>query len=165
LRNLVPASDEVWREKAYLPGMAAIAWGVLAALLAPRCHLARRDLRALAVFGGFCILLVLGWSELVHRHLHKSGMYGLCLGACLLLLAFHTHPPAPRRGLGWLARMGALSYELYLSHMFVVLGVVAAYRMLLGDCQSWTFTVYLPVLVLCYFLASLLEKLTARPGV
>ncbi|QNA88387.1 acyltransferase [Massilia sp. Dwa41.01b] len=36
LRNLVPVADEVWREKAYLPGMAAIAWGVLAALLAQR---------------------------------------------------------------------------------------------------------------------------------
>ncbi|TXD68007.1 acyltransferase, partial [Mitsuaria sp. TWR114] len=35
LRALVPPSDEVWWEKAYLPGMSAIAWGVLAALLAP----------------------------------------------------------------------------------------------------------------------------------
>jgi peptidoglycan/LPS O-acetylase OafA/YrhL len=164
LRNLVPASDEVWREKAYLPGMAAIAWGVLTALLACRWRPSRRDARALAVFGGFCILLVLGWGDLVHRHLYKSGMYGLCLGACLLLLAFHAHPPAPRRGLRWLARMGALSYELYLSHMFVVLGAVAAYRALLGDRQDWTFVVYVPVLVLCYFLAGVLQRLIAPLG-
>lgn len=37
LRSLVPISDEVWWEKAYWPGMAALAWGVLAALLAPGC--------------------------------------------------------------------------------------------------------------------------------
>jgi hypothetical protein len=81
LRGLVPAADEVWWEKAYLPGMAAIAWGVLAALLAQRWRPARRDARALALFGAFCILMVLGWGELVHRHLFKSGMYGLVLGA------------------------------------------------------------------------------------
>jgi peptidoglycan/LPS O-acetylase OafA/YrhL len=159
LRNLVPASDEVWREKAYLPGMAAIAWGVLAALLARRWRPSRRDARAMAVFGAFCIVMVLGWGELVHRHLFKSGMVGLCLGACLLLLAFHAHPPAPRRGLAWLARMGALSYELYLSHMFVVLGAAAAYRALLGKNQDWNFVVYLPVLLVCFVLAGLLARL------
>jgi peptidoglycan/LPS O-acetylase OafA/YrhL len=164
LRNLVPASDEVWREKAFLPGMAAIAWGVSAALLARRWHPSRRDARAMALFGGFCILLVLGWGELVHRHLHKSGMYGLCMGTCFLLLAFHAHPPGSVKGLRWLGRMGVLSYELYLSHMFVVLGAVAAYRALLGDCQTWTFAVYLPVLILCYFLASTLERAMARLG-
>jgi peptidoglycan/LPS O-acetylase OafA/YrhL len=162
LRGLVPAADEVWWEKAYLPGMAAIAWGVLAALLARRWRPSRRDARALALFGGFCILMVLGWGELVHRHLFKSGMYGLVLGASLMLLAFHAHPPAPRTSMRWLARMGSLSYELYLSHMFVVLGAVALYRALLGKEQAWTFTVYLPVLLLCVGLALVLEKFTSR---
>jgi peptidoglycan/LPS O-acetylase OafA/YrhL len=162
LRGLVPAADEVWWEKAYLPGMAAIAWGVLAALLAQRWRPSRRDARALALFGAFCILMVLGWGELVHRHLFKSVMYGLVLGAALMLLAFHAHPPAPRAGLRWLARMGSLSYELYLSHMFVVLGAVALYRALLGKEQAWTFAVYLPVLLLSFGLALLLEKFTMR---
>jgi peptidoglycan/LPS O-acetylase OafA/YrhL len=161
LRALVPISDEVWREKAYLPGMAAIAWGVLTALLARRRPPAGRDLRALAIFGAFCIVMVLGWSDLVHRHLYKSGLYGLCLGTCLLLYAFHAHPPAPWRGLGWLARMGSLSYELYLSHMFVVLATVGLYRALLGEVQTWTFAVYLPVLLCCLVAARALERLTA----
>jgi peptidoglycan/LPS O-acetylase OafA/YrhL len=167
LRALVPAADEVWREKAYLPGMAAIAWGVLAALLAQRVRLTVRDARAVAVFGAFCILMVLGWGDLVHRHLFKSGMVGLCLGASLMLLAFRAHPPAPPPsklylGLRWLARMGALSYELYLSHMFIVLGTVALYRAGLGKVQTWTFTVYLPVIVACFGVALVLERLTAR---
>jgi peptidoglycan/LPS O-acetylase OafA/YrhL len=164
LRGLVPPADEVWREKAYLPGMAAIAWGVLAALLAQRWRPGRRDARALALFGAFCILMVLGWGELVHRHLFKSVMYGLVLGASLMLLAFHAHPPAPRAGVRWLARMGSLSYELYLSHMFIVLGAVALYRALLGKEQAWTFTVYVPVLVLCVGLALVLERFTSRFG-
>lgn len=162
LRSLVPVADEVWREKAYLPGMAAIAWGVLAALLTRRWRPTPREARALALFGGFCILMVLGWGELVHRHLFKSGMVGLVLGAAALLLAFHAHPPAPRLGLGWLARMGSLSYELYLSHMFVVLAAVGLYRTMLGKEQAWTFSVYLPVLLLCFGLALVLEKFTGR---
>jgi peptidoglycan/LPS O-acetylase OafA/YrhL len=164
LRALVPAADEVWWEKAYLPGMAAIAWGVLTALLARRWRPSPRDARALALFGAFCILMVLGWGELVHRHLFKSGMYGLVFGAAALLLAFQAHPPLPRTGLRWLARMGSLSYELYLSHMFVVLAAVALYRALLGKEQAWTFTVYLPVLLVCVGLALLLEKMTGRFG-
>jgi peptidoglycan/LPS O-acetylase OafA/YrhL len=162
LRGLVPAADEVWREKAYLPGTAAIAWGVLAALLSPRLRLARRDARALALFGAFCILMVLGWGELVHRHLFKSGMYGLVLGASFMLLAFRAHPPAPRAGLHWLARMGTLSYELYLSHMFIVLGAAGVYRAAMGKEQAWTFVVHLPVLLACVGVALALERLTAR---
>lgn len=158
LRDLVPASDEVWREKAYLPGMAALAWGVLTALLAQRWRPDVRTARLLAALGAVCIVLVLGWSDLVHRHLFKSSMYLLCFGACALLLAFHAQPPAPRRGLRWLARMGSLSYELYLSHMFIVLAAVATYRALLGATQAWTFAVYLPALVCCYYLARLLER-------
>ncbi|GAB3399845.1 acyltransferase [Massilia agilis] len=164
LRSLVPMSDEVWWEKAYLPGMAAIAWGVLAALLAQRWRLAWRDARALAIFGGFCILLAIGWGELVHRHLFKSGMYLLCLGASAALIAAHSQPPSQWRGLRWLARMGELSYELYLSHMFVVLGAVALYRALAGASQTWTFAIYLPVLVACYWLAISIERLLARPS-
>ncbi|MDH0867799.1 acyltransferase [Mitsuaria sp. GD03876] len=159
LRSLVPISNEVWWEKAYLPGMSAIAWGVLAALAARHWRPGRRDARALAIFGGFCVLLVIGWGELVHRHLFKSGMYALCVGTALMLVAFRAHAPDPRRGLGWLATMGRLSYELYLSHMFVVLATVAAYRALLGESQAWTFAVYLPAVAACVLLAVALERL------
>jgi peptidoglycan/LPS O-acetylase OafA/YrhL len=158
LRSLVPVSDEVWWEKAYLPGMAALAWGVLAALLAQRWRPGLRTARLLGVLGMVCIVLVLGWPDLVHRHLFKSAMYLLCVGACLLLVAFHAHPPAPRRGLHWLARMGRLSYELYLSHMFVVLATVGGYRALLGASETWNFVVYIPVVVCCYYLARLLKR-------
>ncbi|MFC4929937.1 acyltransferase family protein [Massilia sp. GCM10023247] len=163
LRNLVPVSAEVWREKAYLPGMSAIAWGVLAALLARRWTPTRREARLMAIGGGLCLLLVFAWGDLVYRHLFKATLYGICIGTCLLLLAFQAYPP--RRGLRLLARMGALSYELYLSHMFVVLGLAAAYRALLGEDQAWTFLVYPPALVACLGLAGLLERLPARLGI
>ncbi len=162
LRALVPASDEVWFEKAYLPGMAAIAWGVLTAMLARRWRPGADAAPVLAFAAACCIAAVLVWSDLVHRHLFKSGLYLLCAGTCLMLLAFSAHPPATRRPLAWLARMGSLSYELYLSHMFVVLATVGLYRTLLGETQTWTFAVYLPALVCCHVLALALERLTRR---
>ena len=67
LRGLVPMSDEVWWQKAYLPGMAAVAWGVLTALCAVRWRAAR--LHAAGIVGACCIVLALGWPELVYRHL------------------------------------------------------------------------------------------------
>lgn len=58
--------------------------------------------------------------------------------------------------------LGSLSYELYLSHMFIVLAAVGMYRTFLGETQAWTFTVYFPVLVCCYLLALQLERLTKQ---
>lgn len=162
LRGLVPPSEEVWREKAYLPGMAAIAWGVLTAMLARHWQPGVHITRAIGLVGGCCIVAVLIWPVLVHRHLFRSGMTLMCVGTCLMLLAFTAHPPAQRRPLRWLARMGSLSYELYLSHMFIVLATVGLYRTLLGEAQAWTFTVYLPALVCCIFLALKLERLTKQ---
>lgn len=161
LRALVPASDEVWWEKAYLPGMAAIAWGVLSALLARQWRPPQDVLRSLGWIGGACIALVLLWPDLVHRTLSGAELYLLCVGTCLVLLACHGRPPAPRRGLEWLARTGSLSYELYLCHMFVVLTTTSAYRALLGEQQTWNFVVYLPVLFCSCCLARLLERATS----
>ena len=64
LRDLVPAADEVWREKAYLPGMAALAWGVLAALASVRWRCGPRAARVLAWGGALGILLALGVGPL-----------------------------------------------------------------------------------------------------
>jgi peptidoglycan/LPS O-acetylase OafA/YrhL len=103
-----------------------------------------------------------GWSDIVHRYLFNTQMYLLCVGTCMLLLAFHAQPPLLRRSLRWLAAMGRMRYELYLSHMCIVLATVAGYRALLGSQQAWTFAVYLPVLACCYVLARQLERGAAR---
>lgn len=86
LRDLVPAADEVWREKAYLPGMAALAWGVLAALASVRWQCSARTARALVLGGATGIVLALGWDRLLHQLFRGASLYLLCLGACCMLI-------------------------------------------------------------------------------
>lgn len=94
--------------------------------------------------------------------LPRRALVGLLFLLALALVPLHAQPPILRRGLRWLAAMGRMSYELYLSHMFIVLATVTAYRALLGSQQAWTFAVYLPVLACCYALARQLERGAAR---
>ncbi|MCB9700117.1 MAG: acyltransferase, partial [Alphaproteobacteria bacterium] len=55
---------EIWREKATLPGMAAIATGVVAAMAARRLPQSPQRDRALVVVGSALVVSVLGWGDL-----------------------------------------------------------------------------------------------------
>ncbi|TWH99741.1 hypothetical protein IP90_03049 [Luteimonas cucumeris] len=69
---------------------------------------------------------------------------------------------AAMRGLGWLRSFGRLSYEIYLSHMFVVFGIVALFRSAGGDLRSG-FWWYLPVLLLCWLLGAAIARGFSEP--
>ncbi len=158
------ADNEIWQEKAYLPGMAAIAFGVLAAMLTNRLQISKPLAKLFTFLGSLGLLGVFFYDEILWRILHDHIMLVLCLSACFLVLAAHRLQPLPIRGLGWLAKMGYLSYELYLCHMFIVLSVCSAYRSIFGEDMAWSFAVYIPSLFGCYWLAALLEKWVSKPS-
>jgi peptidoglycan/LPS O-acetylase OafA/YrhL len=66
------------------------------------------------------------------------------------------------RGLGWLRSFGRLSYEIYLSRMFVVFAIVAAFRAGGGDLRAG-FWWYLPAVALCWMLGALVARLYSEP--
>jgi peptidoglycan/LPS O-acetylase OafA/YrhL len=124
-RSHVFNPNPVWREYSYLGGMDAIALGCLTALLCARVDLSRALLRLCGVVG-LLLVFILGFSSLVYRWgLGRNGldMTILALGACLVVIAVaQTRWRAPR--VVWpLVRMGRLSYEIYLTHIFVVIGL------------------------------------------
>lgn len=148
--------NEIWQEKAYLPGMAAIAAGVIAALAAHGAGAVsiptRRMLCTLGVVGIACNLL---FGSLLWPLIGNGLMLVLTLSAGVLLIALHRDSSTLPRGTGWLASMGRLSYEIYLTHMFVVFGVVAIYRTV--DAKPWFgFLWYAPVVLLCWVLGAAL---------
>lgn len=150
------AGNPIWQEKAYLPGMAAIATGVIAAMVARRMPVpALRWQRILCVTGCAGLAANLLFGSRLWPLLGNGLMLVLTLSAGMLLFALRgERAPAPR-GTRWLCSMGRLSYEVYLTHMFVVFAAVALYRRLDGD--PWLgFVWYAPVVLLCWLLGAAL---------
>jgi peptidoglycan/LPS O-acetylase OafA/YrhL len=157
------AGNEIWQEKAYLPGMAAIATGVLAALLVHRLRmpsLRTRQLLCLLGCAGISSNLLFG-SQL--WPLFGNGlMLVLTVSAGMLLFALHREPAEAPRATRWLVSMGRLSYEIYLTHMFVVFGAVAIYRNVEGN-PWFGFLWYVPVVLLCWLLGFVLAHAWSIP--
>lgn len=142
--------NPIWREKAYLPGMAGIATGVLGALIAAGWKPARKGVLAALVIAGACgMLTILGFEDLLWPWLGEGAIFPLTLGVLCLLLAFHWQAQSARpwrlRGTGWLQSFGRLSYEIYLTHMFVVMTLVRIYKST-GAHVWWGVLWYAPTL-------------------
>jgi peptidoglycan/LPS O-acetylase OafA/YrhL len=158
--------NEIWSEKAYLPGMSAIAIGVLAAFVAQLwTHQSSRTARMFLVLGLAGVLGTLLWGDFIWRSIAHANMLVLTLGVAAWLLACHylckqAHAP---RGLGWLAHMGQLSYEIYISHMFVVLSTVALFRHFYAPNLRWDFVVYIPCIALCVWIGKALQRWLTLP--
>jgi peptidoglycan/LPS O-acetylase OafA/YrhL len=158
------AGREIWQEKAYLPGMSAIACGVLTALASQGWRPTPRLARLLALLGVTAIAAVFVWGGFVWRSLHEASLLLLCAGAASLLVVASVSQGPPRRGLGWLAQMGRWSYEIYLSHMFVVLALTSAYQAGMEGNRTWTFAVYVPAVILCALLGRWLHVGFSEPA-
>ncbi|WCE06067.1 acyltransferase [Pseudoxanthomonas sp. JBR18] len=156
--------NEIWQEKAYLPGFSAIAVGVLAALAATRWQLPASTARWLRVLGSVALMAVLLCGGELWRAVGNANMLVLVGGAGALVLGLHAMPGhAPLRALAGLRAWGRLSYELYLTHMFVVFALVGLYRALGSDVRlgAWW---YLALLPLCWLLAWTFARAWTEPA-
>jgi len=120
--------NEIWQEKAYLPGMAAIAVGILAALLARGRQPSQRSALLLRVVGALGICAIVFAGRWIWHWLLDGYLLVLTASAASLVLGMHwnatTGPRYRLPGLDALRSCGRLSYEIYLSHMFCVFAVV-----------------------------------------
>ena len=159
------AGNEVWKEKAYLPGMAAIATGILGALwlrVWPPCP---RDARALRWFGGAMMLAMMTLTApWLWRAMHDGVMLMLTFATLCLLVGMSPSAPSRHRlrGFGWLESWGRLSYEIYLTHMFVVFAAVRLWRSMGGEPRAGLWW-YLPVLVPAWALGWLVARGLSQP--
>ena len=122
-RTIFAHGNEIWEEQSYLGGMDAIALGCLTALLVCRVRWSRTTLRVMAFAGATLIVSILVGLRLVYVPLiTKPGldMTIIALGTCMVMIAAaQTQWKGPRL-LTPLLRLGRCSYEVYLTHMFVV---------------------------------------------
>lgn len=120
------AGRDPWQDYAYLSCLDGIAFGCLAALLTAHRQLSPRVLRSMLALGvGAVSLIVVFRSTLPSRALHAVGLGSsvLELGVGLILIAFSQGIGSTllARG-GWVRSIGRCSYEIYLTHMLVILG-------------------------------------------
>ena len=160
------SGNEIWQEKAYLPGMAAIATGVLAALwtdASPRIGL--RLFAALGWLGVACIGAVLVVEDLLWKVLGEATMLVLTLGTASLIMAFASGWGVGRIAAwaSWLRSCGRLSYEIYLSHMFVVWPAVWLFRRSGGDLRlGWLW--FPPTLAVAWVLGWAIDRAISTPA-
>ena len=122
--------NPVWREYSYLGGMDAIALGCLTALLVARVRFSRTALRVVGGLGVGVLVFSLGFSIQAYKWgLGRNGlnMTLLAVGTCLVMVAAAQSEWRARGLSGPLLLLGRRSYEVYLTHIFVVLGCFALF--------------------------------------
>jgi peptidoglycan/LPS O-acetylase OafA/YrhL len=122
--------NPVWREYSYLGGMDAIALGCLTAMLLAAKTLSRPQLITCKVSGIALLVCSLCFSDSAYRWgLGRDGlnMSVLALGASLLIAAAAQSGWRSPRVFAPLKLLGQRSYEVYLTHMFAVMALFAAF--------------------------------------
>ena len=124
-RTVFALGNETWKEYSYLGGMDAIALGCLTALVVSRVQFPRNILRTAGAFG--VALLVFSLCFSLQGEAWGLGRTGLdmtliAVGACLVIAAAAQSKWKGPRIISPLLKLGERSYEVYLTHMFVVFG-------------------------------------------
>lgn len=123
------ADQDPWGQYAYLSCVDGIAMGCIAALAAARLHWSPRVLRACLLTGALiaCVVIAASTSGTLSI-LKRFGLdvSALEIGVAMMLLAFgrDVGNRSLSRHTTWLRTIGSSSYEIYLTHMLVVLGLM-----------------------------------------
>jgi len=159
-RTVFTHGNEVWKEYSYLAGMDAIALGCLTALIVARRRYARTIYLMLGSVGAALLIFVLCFSIRASAWgLGGSGldMTILAMGTCMVIATAAQAEWRSPRLLAPFLLLGQRSYEVYLTHMFVVFGLFHFF--LIAGKAMWTIP-FLFVAVILF--AAILGELVAR---
>ena len=122
-RTVLTHGNPVWREYSYLGGMDAIAMGCLTALFIASARPSRRAIFVFGWIGSLLMLFILGFS--MRSEVWRLGCIGLDMtilaaGTCMVIVAAAETSWKSPRLLRPVLKLGQRSYEVYLTHMFVV---------------------------------------------
>ena len=164
-RTVLAHGNGTWEEYSYLGGMDAIALGCLTALFVARFRCSRRVLWTFGIVGAGLVTFILGFSLIAYKW--GLGRYGLemtllAIGACMCIVVFaQTNWRAPR--VLWpLLRTGQYSYEIYLTHMFVVYGLFALF-LNMGKQMRFVPSLFITVVLVSVLLGAIVAELYSEP--
>ena len=122
-RTILSHGNPVWQEYSYLGGMDAIALGCLTAVFVSRTALSRPMLWTFAGSGTALLIFCLCFSNRVASlGLRRNGldMTMVAAGTCMIVVVAAQTQWAGSPRIRPLLRLGQRSYEVYLTHMFIV---------------------------------------------
>jgi peptidoglycan/LPS O-acetylase OafA/YrhL len=164
-RSVLTHGNPVWREYSYLGGMDAIAMGCLTAIALHERRLSRRWLWWLSGVGGALLVFCLGFSRTAEAWIpERAGLYMSVIGvgaSMLIAVAAQTGWRSPRV-LAPLLLAGQRSYEVYLTHMFVVVAGAALF-VSMGKPMAGVPVLFLAVIVSAVLLGEAVARLYSEP--
>jgi peptidoglycan/LPS O-acetylase OafA/YrhL len=164
-RTILAHGNEVWQEYSYLAGMDAIALGCLTALYVARRRHARGVLLTIGSIGAVLLFFSLCFSIRANSWgLGRSGlnMTILAVGTCMVIIAAaQTGWRSPRVFRSFLL-MGQRSYEVYLTHMFIVFSVFHFFLMA-GKPMKLVPALFITVIVCSVLLGELVARYYSEP--
>jgi peptidoglycan/LPS O-acetylase OafA/YrhL len=164
-RTLLAHGNEVWQEYSYLGGMDAIALGCLTAIASSRIMIPRTVIWVLGGLGAALVLCILGFSNHAEEWgLGRSGldMTILAIGSCMVIAAAaQTQWKSPRVTLPLIA-VGRRSYEIYLSHMFVVFALFGLFKSA-GQSLGAVPVLFIAVILISGLLGELIARFYSEP--
>ncbi len=145
-------------DKNHLAYLDSIALGCMSAIVVATMKVSKWSSRIALILGSIMVIFVLYFRGFVY----KSGITSLGLNITILSLGialimpwlYRTNRFTNFRVLGWVEGMGKYSYEIYLTHMFVILLGAKAFKHL-RLAESWL----LPFTILLSFTSFFLGKL------
>ena len=159
-RTVWSRGNGVWQEYSYLGGMDAIALGCLTAIALGRKRLPSRPL----ALGGLAVLAFTLCFTLQTRRLERIGldMTLVGIGTCLTIAAAAQTQWRSPRLLRPLANLGQRSYEVYLTHMFVVFAFFEWF-LVAGKPMSAVAPLFIAVILVAALLGEIVARFYSEP--
>jgi len=145
--------------------MDAIALGCLTALFVARFRCSRPVLWAVGAAGALLMIFILGFSLSAYRW--GLGRYGLemtllAIGTCMCIVVFAQTKWRAPRVLWPLLRTGQYSYEIYLTHMFVVYALFTLF-LNMGTQMSLVPPLFIAVVLVSVLVGAIVAELYSEP--
>lgn len=156
-------------DRNHLAFIDAISFGCMAAIILSKTRLSKSWNHIFLVIGWAMVLLIFVFKSFVY----KSGLVDLGLNISILsmgiaLILFWMHEnhrlgnEKNRIGFKWLRKMGVYSYEIYLTHMFVILFGVKVFKRLELE-EHWLIPFIVILVILSYYLGKLVFHYFSEP--
>ena len=165
-RTTFAHGNDVWQEYSYLGGMDAIALGCLTAMLVARRTFTRRALWTLFGCGSamlvFCLVFTI---QSIKLGLERTGlgMTVVAVGACMVIVAAAQTKWQAASVFQPLLGYGRRSYEIYLTHMFVVFAFFDFF-VREGKPMGWVPALFVATIVVAGVLGELVARFYSEPA-